>query len=186
MWDAHFSPQEASNKANFLLKCWKAHTILGTFLFKILISQHMHSAGWWGWLCYSALLRSTVGPIGPGEDASSMCTKGSPVGTIVKWENHSETCPSPHWILHIMDFPLIQQPLAGLQPPGTQMCSSSSSAVPSTCLRGSSPGWRKEKEIEELNLLINHDRKLYTLFPLSLLVRGNHMTPPSCKGIWKM
>lgn len=85
-----------------------------------------------------------------------------------------------------MDFPLIQQLLAGLQPPGTGMCSSSSSEVPSTCLKVSSPGWRKEKEMEELNLLINHDRKLCTLFPLSLLARDNHMTSPSCKDTWKM
>lgn len=70
--------------------------------------------------CGPLLAEKTLYPIGPGKDVSSMCTKRSPVGTIVKWENHSGTCPSPHWILHIMDFPLIQQPLAGLQPPGTQ------------------------------------------------------------------
>lgn len=141
MWDAHFSPQEASNKASFLLKCWKAHTILGTFYSRYwsasTCTEQVGGAGCVAALCCGPLsAEKTLYPIGPGKDASSMCTKGSPVGTIVKWENHSETCPSPHWILHIMDFPLLQQPLAGLQPPGTQMCSSWSSAAPSTGLRG--------------------------------------------------
>lgn len=40
--------------------------------------------------------------------------------------------------------------------------------------------------MEELNLLINHHRKLCTLFPLSLLARDNYMTPSSYKGTWKM
>lgn len=37
--------------------------------------------------CFGPLLaEKTLYPIGPGKDASSMCMKGSPVGTIVKWE----------------------------------------------------------------------------------------------------
>lgn len=126
-----------------------------------------HSSGWWGCsLLWSSVAREDPVSHWPREGCEFyvyVLLNGLPVCITVKWENHNWTCPKStrDVAYNGLSTNTIDSDWPALLSVATRYprCIHLRALKPPACIRMSSPGWRKEKVTEELNLIVNHHRK---------------------------